>query len=136
MSMSQARADQTLDDTLRGAATPHILPHEGDPGWDGTANVAPSGGGTSPRKATSFAAPEDHASEDRRQSSTDADAEWSGAEVDTGVEVTHVSIWSASTGGQPEHIAELSSPVTTGSQGLRLPAGDVTVAIDVYALEP
>ena len=57
MSMSYKSADDCLNTKLRNTATPHLLLHTGNPGADGTANIAKVGTTTDiSRKAITFSA--------------------------------------------------------------------------------
>jgi hypothetical protein len=131
---SHAEADSYFNTKLRGGATPHILLHTGDPGADGTQNVAQKpGGGAISRKAVTFGAPENHPTESRRRVVSSGAVSYSGSEIAVGTNVTHFSIWTASTGGTVQHIAALDTAKTTGSDGATIAAGDITVELVVFA---
>ena len=136
MTMSYQRADAVLNAVLRGAATPHLLLHVGDPGEDGTDNVAQTDVPADiERKALTFGdAPDNHAVNDERFVLNTAAVEWSGAEIDTGQSITHFSIWDDDDVGatQPEFIAAVTTPKTTGSDGVRVAISDLDVALEVY----
>jgi hypothetical protein len=136
MTMTYQRADDTLNAALRGAATPHLWLHTGDPGAAGTANVAQTDVPADiERKALVFGdAPANHAVNDERYVLNTAAVEWSGAEIDTGQEITHFSIWDDDDDGatQPEFTAAVTTPKTTGSDGVRVAIGDLEVAIEVH----
>lgn len=141
MSMSWARANDTLTAALAGGATPHILLHIGDPGPGATANVAQISLADIDRKAIAFGtAPAAHPTNEEQHVLNTAGAEpaveWTGAEIDAAQEITHFSIWSAATAGQVEFIAAVATPKTTGSDGVRIGIGDIEVAIGVFAKEP
>ena len=135
MSMSYKNADDCLNTKLRDPATPYLQLHTGNPGAEGTANISqkPSSGGAIVRKPISFAAPTSHPSNTERRVLSSGAVSWSGTEIDAGQEITHFSIWSASTGGQPEFISTVSVAKTTGSDGVTIAAGDIEVAIGVFA---
>ena len=133
MAMSASRADQILTSVLNNPATPHVLLHVGDPGPFGTDSVAQASGSAIARKPISFGAPESHPANAERRVLSTADVSWSGAEIDVGQTITHFSVWSAATGGQPEFIAAISQAKTAGSDGVTIPAGQLEVAIGVYA---
>jgi hypothetical protein len=135
VSMSYQRADDVLNAALRGGATPHVWLHVGNPGAAGDANVAQT---VAPadivRKALTFGdAPANHAVNDERYVLNTAAAEWSGAEIDASQTITHVSIWSADSGGQVEFISAVTTPKTTGSDGARFAVGEIEVAQAVFA---
>jgi len=137
MTMSYQRADATLNDALRGVATPHLWLHTGDPGAAGNANVAqidPGGGDEDiERKALAFAsAPANHAVNDERFVLNTGAVEWTGTEINAGENITHFSIWSADTDGTPEFVSSVAVPKTTGSDGVRIGIGDLEVAIEVH----
>lgn len=135
MSMTYQNADDCLTGKLRGEATPHLLLHTGNPGAEGTANIAqkPSSGGAIVRKSVTFAAPTSHPSNTERRVLSSGAVSWSGTEIDAGQQITHFSIWSASTAGQPEFISTVSQSKTTGSDGVTIASGDIEVAIGVFA---
>jgi hypothetical protein len=136
MTMTYQRADDTLNAALRGVATPHLLLHVGDPGEDGTDNVAQTDVPANiVRKALTFGdAPANHAVNDERFVLNTAAVEWSGAEIDAAQEITHFSIWDDDDAGatQPEFTAAVTTPKTTGSDGVRVAIGDLEVAIEVH----
>jgi hypothetical protein len=134
MSMSYKNADDCLNTKLRDSATPYLQLHTGSPGAEGTANIAqkPSSGAIV-RKSISFAAPTSHPSNTERRVLSSSAVTWNGTEIASGQEITHFSIWSASTGGQPEFISTVSQAKTTGSDGVSIAAGDIEVAIGVFA---
>jgi hypothetical protein len=134
MPMSAARADENLNDAYTGAATPFLQLHIGDPGVNGTANIAQTDAPANiDRKAVSFGAVGNHATNIERRVLNDAEVSWSGAEIAAAQEITHASIWSASTAGQVEDIVALATPKTTGSDGVTVAVGDLEVAYTVYA---
>ena len=140
MTMSYQAADDVLNLKLRSGATPYILLHTGNPGADGTANIAQvddGSGGTEniARKAIVFGdAPASHAENDERFVKNTAVVEWSGAEIDPSQQITYFSIWDDDDAGatQPEFITA-TTPKITGSDGVKIGIGDVEVAISVFA---
>ncbi len=134
MTMAYQLADDTLNGALRGGATPHLWLHTGDPGEDGDANVAQTDVPADiVRKALTFGdAPANHAVNDERFVLNTAAVEWSGAEIDDSQTITHFSIWDALSGGDPIFISTITTPKTTGSDGVRVGIGDLEVASEVY----
>lgn len=142
MPLSKARADELLTNTLRGTATPHVWLHTSDPGDDGDQNVCedPSGDPIV-RKPVSFAAPESATvtfdTPERRCISTSL-LEWEVTtnEIAQGQLLTHISIWSAASGGQAEFIYSLASaglnPVSVRSDGVRIPIGELIQSIAIF----
>lgn len=134
MSMSYQRADDCLNDALRGVATPHLLLHTGSPGAAGTANIAQVNESNIVRKPVTFGdAPANHPSNTERRVLSTSEVEWTGAQIDAGQNITHFSIWSASSDGQPEFVSTVATAKITGSDGVKVPAGDIEVAISVFA---
>lgn len=132
MSMTHQRADTTLTSTLKGAATPHIWLHTGSPGAAGTANVAQISSSNIARKAISFGTIGNHVSNTERRVLSGAAVSWTGAQIDASQTITHFSIWSALSGGNPEFISTVATPKTTGSDGVTIASGDIEVAIGVF----
>jgi hypothetical protein len=132
MSMTHQRADVTLTDALKGGATPHVWLHTGSPGADGTANVAQISAANIVRKAVTFGTIGNHATNVERTVLSSTLVEWSGAEIDASQNITHFSIWSASTAGTPEFISTVFEAKTTGSDGVSIAIGDIEVAISVF----
>jgi len=132
--MSAAKADVILNADLQNG-TPYVMLHVGDPSYNGTANEAqkPSAAGDIARKAATFGAAANHAENTERTAVTTADIEWSGAEIDASQEITHFSVWDAETAGNLLHVAAVTTPKTTGSDGVTIATGDLEVAITVYA---
>lgn len=135
MPLSADRADATLEDALDiGGTGVYAWLHVGSPGADGSGNVAQTDDPANiVRKLVEFAAVQNNSGENRRQSLSNTAVSWSGAEIDTGQEITHISIWSAVSGGQVEHIFAVTTPKTTGSDGVTIDAGDITVELQVFA---
>ena len=133
MTMSYQRADDTLNDALRAPATPFLWLHTGSPGEAGTANVVQLVAADIVRKALVFGdVPANHAVNDERFVLNTAVAEWIGTEITPAQTITHVSIWSAETLGQPEFITAISPSKVVGSDGARIGIGDLEAAIDVF----
>lgn len=136
MPMSADRADATLEDVLRGTATPHVWLHTADPTSAGTAAVMkqPDGTTDAARKAVTMGVPGAHPSNAERRSLSTTVVEWANTEALEGQFITHASLWSASTGGQPEFIRAIGIVPTpaVGADGIRIPVGDLEVAIVVY----
>jgi len=131
MSMSYQRADQTLEDALTNG-TPHIWLHTGDPGENGTANVAQLNTANIDRKSVTFGVPENHSTNDERICLNTDEIEWSGAEIDDSQEITHFSVWSAASNGQLEFLETIAESKVTGSDGVTIQIGDLEIAIGVY----
>jgi hypothetical protein len=134
MTMSYAAAVAKLDEDLANG-TPYLMLHIGSPGADGTANEAqkPSAAGDIVRKALSMAAAGAHATNDEASSVSDAAVSWAGADIATGQEISYATIWDAESAGNLLHIFAITTPKTTGSDGVTVPAGDLEVAISVFA---
>lgn len=134
MSMTYAQANAKLDGDLYTPATPFVMLHVGNPGADGVANEAQAAAGDIVRKAATFG--QAVAGTGEQISTTTAAIEWSGAEIAAGQEITYISVWDASTGGNVKYITAVDTPKTTGSDGVTIPTGDLDVAIEVFAVEP
>lgn len=134
MAMSYKNADDCLKDKLNNPATPFLQLHTGSPGADGTGSIAqkPSSGAIA-RKSVSFGTPENHPDNIERRVLSSSAVTWNGTEIASGQQITHFSIWSAATDGQPEFISTVSQAKTTGSDGVSIAAGDIEVAIGVFA---
>jgi len=132
--MTYQRADDTLNDALRSPATPHLWLHLGSPGAAGTANVAQYDTADIARKAITFGdAPANHGTNTERFVKNTATVEWTGAQIDAAQDITHFSIWSASTAGQPEFTGAITDgPKTTGSDGVVVAIDGIEVAITVF----
>lgn len=134
MSMSYKNADDCLSTKLRNPATPYLLLHTGSPGAEGTSNIAQKPGtGAIVRKSVAFGTPASHPNNVERRVLSSGTVTWSGTEIASGQTISHFSIWSASTDGQVEFIAAVTTPKTTGSDGVSIAAGDIEVAIGVFA---
>jgi hypothetical protein len=133
MTMTHQRADTTLTAALKGASTPHIWLHTGSPGENGTSNVAQTDVPADiARKEIAFGDIANHATNTERRVLNTGAIEWTGAQIDSGQEITHFSIWSALTEGSPEFISTVAAAKTTGSDGVTIAIGDVEVAISVF----
>lgn len=135
MAMAYQRADDVLTDVLGALASPHLLLHVGNPGATGLSNVAQYSLADIERKAIVFGdAPANHATNTERFVKNTAVVEWLGTEIDDSQEITHFSIWDDDDGHytQPEFIAAVTTPKTTGSDGVRIAIGDLEVAITVF----
>ncbi len=128
---STATATDILNTYLRGAATPHVQLHSGDPGEDCTANVTMQTDGTTPvvRKPSVHAVPSTRAA-GGMEALTSAAVAWSGTEVPTGRAIAWVSIWSALTAGTPRMRLALTQAKTTGSDGISFLTGDIKPGAD------
>lgn len=134
MTMSYLRADDSLNDSLRAPATPHIWFHTGSPGSAGTANIAQLVGANIVRKALVFGdAPANHNANNERIVKNTAAVTLTGAEITAAQEITHFSIWSAAAAGQFEYASALAQAKTVGSDGLTVAIGDIEVALGVFA---
>lgn len=134
MTMAHQTADLVLTEYLKGASTPHVLLHIGNPGADGTANIAqkPSAGGNIVCKAISFGAIGNHASNNERRVLSDASVTYAGTDIAASQEITHFTIWSALTAGTLRFASAVTTPKTTGSDGVTIAIGDLEVAITVF----
>lgn len=133
--MSHQHADAVLAAAYNSPATPYVWLHIGDPGEDGTDNVAQVTDGSPAdidRKAVAFGAPESHPENEERIVLSDGDVSWSGEEIDAAQEITHFSLWSAVSGGTLLDLGALTMPRTTGSDGAVIEDGELEVAIEVY----
>ena len=108
-----AAAANALLDTHHDTTYPWVQLHTAAPGAAGTTAVA----GNATRKTTASA----WAAASGGSKVTDVDIDWSDAEVDTGEDYTHVSFWTAVSGG------------TFGSSGT-LTANAVLAAGDTFSI--
>lgn len=100
-------------------ATVYVQLHVGAPGSAGTANVATE----TTRVATTMAAAASGAI------TNDADADWTGV---AGTEdYTHVSLWSASSGGTFIMSGTITANPVTAGDNFTLPAGDIDASLPV-----
>ena len=132
MTLAYGKADAILNADLQNG-TPYIMLHVGDPGDAGTANEAQLSASDIVRKACTFGAAANHAENTERVAANTVAIEYSGAEIDASQEITHFSVWSASEAGTCTHISAITTPKTTGSDGVTIAIGDLTVALSVYA---
>jgi len=134
MTMSAANADAKLNADLN-TGTGYLMLHIGSPGADGTANEAqkPAAAGDIDRKSISVGSPENHPSNTERRVLSDAAVSWAGTDIASGQEITHATIWSASSGGTLLYAFAVTTPKTTGSDGVTIASGDLEVAITVFA---
>ena len=129
--MSAAAADAVL--TANYGSGAYVQLHIGNPGAAGTANIAAKGGGNAPRKQAAFGSVGSHPSNTERRVLSSGAVSWAGTDIDAAQEITHISLWSAATGGDVFDIAALTTPKTTGSDGVTIDAGDLEIAIGVFA---
>lgn len=95
----------------------YIQLHTGNPGEDCTANVA----ATNTRQVASWAAAS------ARAIATNAALNWTAAASET---ITHVSVWDASTSGNPLAYGALTASVPTGGTGNTFTIGSGAVTLD------
>lgn len=124
MAFLTARRNSILAAVAAGSAEMQL--HTGDPGADGTANVAMQADNVTPvvRKAVTFGAVADAAGGGREMSSSAA-VSWSGAEIPSGRQISHFTIWSSV--GDGEYGDALAATKTTGSDGVTFDVGNVTL---------
>ena len=132
MGMSHQRADATLNLALRNGATPHLWLHTGNPGAAGTANVAQIAAANIVRKPITFNAPENHPTNVERRVLSAAAVVWLGTEITATQNITHISIWSAASGGVPEFINAVTVAKIVGSDGVTIDPATVEAAIGVH----
>lgn len=123
--LAPATANAQLD-THHDTNFPWVQLHVGDPGVDGTANVA----GNATRKDMSGAwAPASGGSK-----VSDVDVDWTESEVDTSEDYTHCSYWSASTAGTFGSSGTITAnPVSDTGDAFSVPAGGFTAGYTVAA---
>lgn len=128
LGVSAATGSAMLDAAIRavaftGVANPWVELHVGDPGVNGTANLA----GNATRHQATFGA-------SARVGSTIVAANtgavvWSTSEVDTNEDYTHFSLWSASSGGSFIVSGTITAnPVTIGNT-FTIAIGGLTVTL-------
>jgi len=132
MGMSHQRADATLNLALRNGATPHLWLHTGNPGAAGTANVALLSAGNIVRKPITFNAPENHPANVERRALSSVNVTWGGSEINASQTITHMSVWSAASGGVLEGVSEVLIAKVVGSDGVVISAGEVEYAVGVF----
>ena len=134
MTMSYVRADKVLDESLV-TGTAYLWLHTGNPGADGTANVAQVDANNIVKKFVDFSAPVNHEYNAERACYTSTQVEWTGLEIDDGQLITHFSLWdSDGVGAAVEYIAEVAHEKTVGMDGVVVEIGDIEVAITVHQL--
>lgn len=133
MTMSHQHADVVLTAAYKGASTPHLLLHIGNPGADGTANIAQISESNIARKPIAFGSIANHAENTERRILSDGAVAWTGAQIDASQEITHFSLWSALTEGTLLDVNAVTTPKITGSDGVTIASGDIEVAISVFA---
>lgn len=133
MPLSSFAADAVLT-TMTGA---YVVLHTGSPGADGTANVAVANDDNPmDPKAVTLAAISNHPDNTERRRLSNADVEFSASELKAGQTITHYSMWDGSDGPGTDDvldIAALGSSKVVGSDGAVIGAGDLEVAITVFA---
>ena len=97
--------------------TAYLQLHTGDPGANGTANVA----GNATRKAVSFGAAASGVI------ASDADIVWSTSEVDTSEDYTHWSLFDASSAGNFLGSGTITANPVTSGDTFTLPSGSVEI---------
>lgn len=131
MAMSYEQANIELDEDLQGG-TPHLMLHTGDPGNLGDDNEALLGTADIARKAATMGTAVASTTATEQLSQNTAAVEWAGTEIDSAQEITHFSIWDATTTGNVLYIATIETSKTTGSDGVTVGTSDLEVAISVY----
>lgn len=123
--LSPAAANAILD-AHHDTNYPWVQLHTGDPGAAGTANVA----GNATRKDMSAAwSPASGGSK-----TNDVAVEWTDAEVDTSEDYTHVSYWSASSGGTFGGSGTMTAnAVSDTGDAFSILAGGVTASFNTAA---
>ena len=135
MSLTHQQADAVMTDAVKGGATPHVWLHVGSPGAAGTANVAQTDAPANiVRKPISFGDLENHPSNTERRVLSAGDAiTWTGEQIAAGQELTHFSIWTLLSDGSPQFVGTITTPKTTGSDGVTIAIGDLELALQVFA---
>ena len=119
-----AAAANALLDTHHDTTYPYVQLHTGAPGAAGTANVA---GNATRKNAGSAWAPASGGSK-----VTDVDIDWTDAEVDTAEDYTHVSFWSAGSGGNFGSSGTLTAnAVSDSGDSFSILAGGMTASFTV-----
>jgi hypothetical protein len=102
-----------------GQSTVYVQLHTGDPGEDGTANVASN----STRKGVTFAAAS------AGTSTSSADAAWTN--VPASETYSHISLWDNSTGGNCLWYGALTaSKAVSAGDNFTIASGSLTVSLD------
>ena len=123
--LSPAAANAILD-AHHDTDYPFIQLHVGDPGVNGTANIA----GNATRKDCSAAwAPASGGSK-----TTDQDINWTEGEVDTAEDYTHCTFWSAGAGGNFGSSGTITAnAVSASGDAFSILAGGITAGFTVAA---
>jgi len=129
--MSFEQANIELDEDMRDGS-PHVMLHTGDPANDGDENEAKVGTADIVRKPVTMGTAVASTTATEQISKNTAQLAWAGTEIDAAQEITHFSIWDATTGGNVLYIATITTSKTTGSDGVTVGVGDLEVAISVY----
>lgn len=102
-----------------GQSTVYVKLHTGDPGEDATSNAATE----TTRQAATFGAAASGAV------ASDADISWT--DVSTSETYSHISLWDASTAGNPLWTGALSaSKAVTAGDTFTIASGDLTISLD------
>ena len=131
MAMGYVNANAKLDADLQGG-TPHVMLHTGDPGNAGTANEALVGTADIARKPATMGTAVASTTATEQISKNTAAVEWAGTEIDSAQEITHFTVWDATTAGNELYIATITTSKTTGSDGVTVAISDLEVAIAVF----
>ena len=131
MSMNYVNANAKLDADLRDG-TPHLMLHTGDPGNTGTANEARLGTADIVRKPVTMGTAVASTTATEQISKNTASVAWAGTEISAAQNLTHFSVWNATTAGSVKYIATITTSKTTGSDGVTVGTSDCEVAISVY----
>lgn len=107
--------------SFAGGANLYVQLHVGDPGAAGTSNVA----NETDRVAVSFGAASSGTC------SNDAAVEWTG--VSGSEDYTHLSIWTASSGGTCRATGTMTANAVTAGDNFTIPIGDLDVTLNVAA---
>lgn len=132
MSMGYERANVVLDEDLQGG-TPHLMLHTGNPANDGTANAALLGTADIARQPATMGTAVASTTVTEQISKNTAAIEWAGTEIDSAQEITHFTVWDATTAGSVLYVATITTSKTTGSDGVSVAISDLEVAIEVFA---
>lgn len=131
MAMSFENANILLDADLKDGS-PHLMLHTGDPANDGDENEALVGTADIARKPATMGTAVASTTATEQLSKNTAAVEWAGTEIDSAQEITHFSVWDATTAGNVLYIATIETSKTTGSDGVTVAISDLEVAISVY----
>lgn len=131
MAIGYVNANAKLDADLKDG-TPHLMLHTGDPANDATQNEALVGTADIDRKPATMGTAVASTTATEQISKNTAAIEWAGTEIDSAQEITHFSVWSATTAGSVKYIATITTSKTTGSDGVSVAISDLEVAIEVF----